>query len=568
VWLLAPLASAAPEVCNGLDDDGDGAVDEAPLLAAVDLDGDGHASGGVLTATCGPSLPVDDCDDADPLAHPGLSESCDGKDDDCDGQIDEVGCDCDVVVDQGVWQLCANLLPFAEVAAACAADGGYHVATIDDATQQGGLFPHIAPLSSLSTGVWIGLSDEGSEGAFYWVTAPDAGVPYTDWRTGEPNNGGLNGAPENCVEMEWVGGLWDDQRCTDLQPYACEADAPVVTWYADADGDGLADPGLPTAGFAWPAGTVSNALDCDDLDPTEPAVRFEDDDGDGWGTEEVAAIDCVPGAVATGDCDDRDGGVHPGGVEVCNQLDDDCDGAIDDGEAGPWWEDADHDGFGDPYTLSTDLCPPPDAVTNGLDCDDRDPDTSPLALDLDGDGVDRDCDGTDGPGVDADDDGLSDAVEGQLGTDPRSADTDHDALGDGDEVRLGTDPLDPDSDRDGRLDGAEPRDDADSDGAIDPLDPDDDGDGVPSADESDDDLDRDGSPSWLDPDSDGDGVWDGADPEPDDAGGGVGDGSAAPTAMGFGLGCDAPGLPPTTGALLVAASALLRRRVTAVKPDR
>lgn len=36
-----------------------------------------------------------------------------------------------------------------------------------------------------------------------------------------------------------------------------------------------------------------------------------------------------------GDCDDTRAGIHPGAVEVCNGLDDDCDGAIDDGIAPP-----------------------------------------------------------------------------------------------------------------------------------------------------------------------------------------------------------------------------------------
>jgi hypothetical protein len=66
------------EVCNGLDDDGDGAVDEDLMCLDADQDGDGF-------------IEPDDCDDLDPSVNPEAAESCDGRDDDCDGEVDE-GC--------------------------------------------------------------------------------------------------------------------------------------------------------------------------------------------------------------------------------------------------------------------------------------------------------------------------------------------------------------------------------------------------------------------------------------------------------------------------------------------
>ena len=66
----------ALEVCDGRDNDCDGDVDEI-------TDGDGDGLDGVL---CGGT----DCDDDDPEVHPGRAEACNGKDDNCDGVIDEV----------------------------------------------------------------------------------------------------------------------------------------------------------------------------------------------------------------------------------------------------------------------------------------------------------------------------------------------------------------------------------------------------------------------------------------------------------------------------------------------
>ncbi len=102
-------SKATAEICgNGLDDDCDGVVDNgcpAPPPPSVtttcypDADGDGYpASSGsvdVAGSTCPSGYIVArsdgkwDCNDADPTIHPGAVEICDGKDDNCDGQIDE-----------------------------------------------------------------------------------------------------------------------------------------------------------------------------------------------------------------------------------------------------------------------------------------------------------------------------------------------------------------------------------------------------------------------------------------------------------------------------------------------
>ena len=66
----------AAEICNGKDDNCDGKIDEG-----FDADGDG-------TPSCALAGKPADCDDKDPAVHPGAAEICNGKDDDCDGSID------------------------------------------------------------------------------------------------------------------------------------------------------------------------------------------------------------------------------------------------------------------------------------------------------------------------------------------------------------------------------------------------------------------------------------------------------------------------------------------------
>lgn len=83
------------ESCNNLDDDCDGQVDEGlgTVTTWPDADGDGYGDTlGAPSSGCGGGGRAqndDDCNDADNKVHPGASETCNQKDDDCDGQVDE-----------------------------------------------------------------------------------------------------------------------------------------------------------------------------------------------------------------------------------------------------------------------------------------------------------------------------------------------------------------------------------------------------------------------------------------------------------------------------------------------
>lgn len=64
---------------------------------------------------------------------------------------------------------------------------------------------------------------------------------------------------------------------------------------------------------------------------------YVDADGDGFGNPEhaVELAEPAPGFVTVaGDCDDLDPSVHPDALEVCDEVDNDCDGVVDAGPCG------------------------------------------------------------------------------------------------------------------------------------------------------------------------------------------------------------------------------------------
>jgi hypothetical protein len=142
--------------------------------------------------------------------------------------------------------------------------------------------------------------------------------------------------------------------------------------------------------------------DDSDLDVSTGSTFYADTDADGFGDSGATVAAClVPsGYVADdSDCDDARAAVNPAATEVCNSLDDDCDGATDDADtsldtstATTWYTDADSDGYG--AATGTLACVQLSGTsTSASDCDDGDSAVHPGATET-CDGADNDCDGT------------------------------------------------------------------------------------------------------------------------------------------------------------------------------
>ena len=157
---------------------------------------------------------------------------------------------------------------------------------------------------------------------------------------------------------------------------------PPVT-DGDSDGDGFADADdcLPNDPLSYP--DAREWCDGEDNDCDGDVDETFDIDGDGFLADDEA--DCRAMGVPL-DCDDLDAGINPDAEEVCNGVDDDCSGIVDDAP----------DGDGDGY----DGC---------LDCDDDDPFIYPGAAEAH-DAIDNDCSGQADEPWDTDGDGWSEAM--------------------------------------------------------------------------------------------------------------------------------------------------------------
>ena len=127
---------------------------------------------------------------------------------------------------------------------------------------------------------------------------------------------------------------------------------------------------------------------CGDKDGEDvPFGGTSEADADGDGYDSLA--------LGGEDCNDNDAGINPDAVEDCDEVDQDCDGSVD--EDAPdgvlQYPDADGDGYGDGDD-PTVVCPGATGTytDDDSDCDDSSSDINPGASEVQYDGVDNDCD--------------------------------------------------------------------------------------------------------------------------------------------------------------------------------
>jgi hypothetical protein len=392
----------ATERCNGLDDDCDDALDDGLEGRVFFRDGDGDGFGDhddALTACSAPDgrvLDDTDCNDAVAGVNPDAVEVCsEGVDEDCDGLADDEDDSVDV----------ATMTAF------------YFDADADG----------------------FGDPERSRPSCAQPVGAAPTGDDCDDERA-EVNPG----AAEVCNQR--------DDDCDTLFDHLDDSIDPalLIPGFADADSDGHGDPATPidTCGFR-PGIAAELGDDCNDADDTvrpsapERPCDLIDNDCD------VATIDNpdrdLDGtATCDGDCDDLDDTIFPGAAEIpADGIDSDCDteelcyrdgdddglrndvatpgGAdpfceelpnrppevaidCDDTDAavdwsGDWVEDLDGDGYGSGSVVLSATCADPGAgfapLDRAEDCDESDPLVSPGEVELCGDGLDANCDGTD-----------------------------------------------------------------------------------------------------------------------------------------------------------------------------
>jgi len=139
----------------------------------------------------------------------------------------------------------------------------------------------------------------------------------------------------------------------------------------------------------------------------ETEVVCTDEDGDGFAVE---GGECGPV-----DCDDSNANINPDAEEICNNIDDNCNGEVDEGVKNTYYLDNDNDGFGNPE-VTIEACDAPEGyVEDNTDCDDSNANINPDAEEV-CNGVDDNCDGVIDD-VDEDNDGVNDCTEDKcLGT--------------------------------------------------------------------------------------------------------------------------------------------------------
>jgi hypothetical protein len=381
----------APEVCDSLDNDCDGTYDEN-----FDADGDTYTTCGTRTTDGSPTDP--DCDDTSGNCYPGRNEICDGKDNDCDGSYDEnfdvdgdtyttcgtrtmngssCQADCDdgdADVYPGAPELCDQKDNNCDGEAETDGDqDGYFECEGDCNDNDETIHPGAVEICDGKDNDCDGLFDEQSDKDGDTYTT--CGTRTTDGSATIPdcddNNANIYPGAPELCDGK-------DNDCDGTYDEDFDADGDTYTTCGTRTGNGSSaqvdcDDGHANA---YPGGTEV----CDGLDNDCDGTFDENFDGDG-DTYTTCGTRTTDGSACEPDPDDTDPGVHPGMYEACDGLDNDEDGQYDE----------DYDGDQDTYTTCGTRTTDGSSCTP--DCDDTDPNINQGAVEV-CDGLDNNCSGS------------------------------------------------------------------------------------------------------------------------------------------------------------------------------
>jgi len=285
----------APELCDGIDNDCDPLTGEGSTTYYHDFDNDGYGDDLDQVVGCSPPsgyiLDNSDCNDANNNIHPGAPEACDGLDNNCDTNIDEGV--------QNTYYFDFDTDGFGDpldTTLACIVPSGYVADNTDCDDTNIAIYPNAAEVCNLV----------------------------------------------------------DDDCDTDID------EGVQTTYYLDFDVDGYGDDLVQALGCSAPTGYVADNTDCDDTDPDispgdpelcngvddncdtniDEGVQttwYFDFDTDGFGDPNDNVDACVAPSnyvIDGSDCDDTNILINTSAVEVCDGVDNNCSGIIDDAIGG------------------------------------------------------------------------------------------------------------------------------------------------------------------------------------------------------------------------------------------
>jgi hypothetical protein len=405
------VKSPSEEICDGIDNDCDGDIDEGVLTTFyLDADGDGYGTGTIGDGTEADAYSVEecnhpvgyvltntDCDDSNASVHPNAVEICDELevDEDCDGEIND-----EDALGQIVWYVDADRDGYGtsdsaiETVTQCYApeDTSDYVSNNTDCDDSNGL---ISPAEDEMVGDAENV-DENCDGYIQCYIDNDrdgygAGEAILvedgiDCKTRDDDDfDGLHTFSRLTTDC-------DDTR-GDSYPGAAYEE-PGSFCMRDADGDGYGDINIETSEQVL---GLQVGTDCDDdnsaIFPSATEIAadsidqncdgeelcYVDSDSDGYGSSlppiTSTDVDCNGSNEAenTDDCDDNDSTAFPGSAELESTTD--CR------------KDSDGDGYGDSSPLVT-------GVLSGTDCDDTLSNVYPGAMETCGTDYDDNCDGS------------------------------------------------------------------------------------------------------------------------------------------------------------------------------